>query len=142
MLTLRDISSKIGGTLVGNPELLVAGPSEPKFASEQQLAMALSNKYINEVGLGRAKAALFTKQVDWRALNLEGAIFLNKGKTALYEVNKVFHSPPKCVEGVSQSAFLDNTATIGKNVNIGPFTYVGPNCVIGDNVTIFSNVTI
>ena len=46
MLTLRDISSQIGGTLVGNPELLVAGPSEPKFASEQQLAMALSNKYI------------------------------------------------------------------------------------------------
>ena len=48
MLTLRDISSQIGGTLEGNPELLVAGPSEPKFASEWQLAMALSNKYIRE----------------------------------------------------------------------------------------------
>ena len=142
MFTLRDISSQIGGTLVGNPELLVAGPSEPKFASEQQLAMALSNEYIYEIGLGRAKAALFTKQVDWRALKLEGAIFLNKGKTALYEVNKVFYSPPQGVEGVSQSAFLDDSARIGKNVNIGPFTYVGPNCVIGDNVTIFSNVTI
>ena len=119
MRTLRDISSQIGGTLVGNPELLVAGPSEPKFASEQQLAMALSNKYINDIGLGRAKAALFTnKQVDWRALNLEGAIFLNKGKTALYEVNKVFHSSPKCVEGISKSAFLDDSARLGKNVNI------------------------
>ena len=48
MLTLQDISRQIGGTLVGNPELLVTGPSEPKFASEQQLAMALSNKYITE----------------------------------------------------------------------------------------------
>ncbi len=62
MLTLSDISSQIGGTLEGNPGLSVSGPSEPKFASEQQLAMALSNKYINEIGLGRAKAALFTKQ--------------------------------------------------------------------------------
>ena len=49
MHTLRDISSQIGGTLVGNPELLVAGPCEPKFASEEQLAMALSNKYISEM---------------------------------------------------------------------------------------------
>ena len=73
---------------MGNPKLLVAGPSEPKFASEQQLAMALSNKYINEIGLGSAKAALFTKEVDWKALKLEGAIFLNKGKRALYEVWK------------------------------------------------------
>ena len=49
MLTLRDISSRIGGTLEGNTELLVAGPSEPKYASEEQLAMALSNQYINEI---------------------------------------------------------------------------------------------
>ena len=142
MLTLRDISSRIGGTLEGNSELLVAGPSEPKYASEEQLAMALSDQYINEIELGNAKAALFTKPVNWRALNLEGAIFLNKGKAALYEVNKIFHDRRKCVKGISQSAFVDDTAKIGKNVNIGPFTYVGANCVIRDNVTIFSNVTI
>ena len=138
MFTLRDISNQIGGTLVGNPELLVAGPSEPKFASEQQLAMALSNKYINEIGLGRAKAALFTKQVDWRALKLEGAIFLNKGKTALYEVNRVFHSPPKCGEGVSRSALLDDSAKIGKNVTIDPYVVIGKKVKISNNVVIHS----
>ena len=142
MRTLRDISSQIGGTLEGNPELLVSGPSEPKYASEKQLAMALNDQYTNEIRLGNAKAALFTKPVDWRALKLEGAIFLNKGKTALYEMNRIFHDIPNCVNGISQSAFVDDSATIGKNVNIGPFTYVGSNCVIGDNVTIFSNVTI
>ena len=55
MLTLKDISSGIGGTLEGNSELIVSGLSEPKFASEGQLALALSDQYINEIGLGKAK---------------------------------------------------------------------------------------
>ncbi len=142
MLTLEDISNRIGGTLKGNPNLLVAGPSEPKLANENQLALALSDQYIKDISLGGAKAALFTKNVDWRELNLEGAIFLNRGKSALYKVNKLFYFPPKEVKGISPSAIIDETAKIGKNVNIGPFTSVGVGCVIGDNVNIFSNVTI
>ncbi len=142
MLTLRDISSQIGGTLEGNPELLVTGPSEPRCASKAQLAMAMSDQYINEIKLGNAKAALFTKSVDWRALKLEGAIFLNEGKRALYKVNKIFYDIGNCVKGISKKAFVDESVKVGKNVNIGPFTYVGADCVIGDNVTIFSNATI
>ena len=90
MLTLEDISSRIGGTLEGNPKVLISGPSEPKFASEIQLALALSDQYIKDISLGKAKAALFTKRVDWRGLKLEGAIFLDKGKSALYKVNRLF----------------------------------------------------
>ena len=106
MLTLRDISFQIGGTLEGDSELLVAGPSEPKFASEAQLAMALSDQYINDISLGNAKAALFTKSVNWRELKLEGAIFLNKSKKALYEVNKLFYSLPKGLDGVAEVHLL------------------------------------
>ena len=79
--------------------------------------------------------------MNWRKLNLEGAIFLNTGKKALYQINKLFHYPPKGTKGVSQSAFVDDSAKIGKRVNIGPFSYIGANCVVGDNVTIFSNVS-
>ena len=142
MLTLKDISNGIGGTLEGNSELMVSGPSEPKFANEAQLALALSDQYINEISLGKAKAALFTKYVNWRDLKLEGAIFLNKGKTTLHKINKLFHNPTKGVKGISSYSIIDASARIGKNVNIGPFSYIGSNCVIGDDVTIFSNVTI
>jgi len=142
MLTLQDISNRIGGTLEGNPKLLVCGPSEPKSANETHLALALSEQYIEDIRLGKAKAALFTKKVNWKELKLEGAIFLNRGKSALYKVNKLFHYPPQESKGISSSAIVDETAKIGKDVNIGPFTYIGANCVIGDKVNIFSNVTI
>ncbi len=142
MLTLEDISNRIGGTLEGNPNLLVDGPSEPKVANKTQLALALNDQFIKDIRLGNAKAALFTKSVDWRELKLEGAIFLNERKSALHKVNKLFYKPQNEIKGVSSSAVVDKTAKIGKNVNIGPFTYVGSSCVIGDNVSIFSNVTI
>ena len=99
MLTLEDISSSIGGSLEGNPKLPVSGPREPKFAQKTHLALALSDQYIEDISLGKARAALFTKRVDWKELKLEGAIFLDKGKTALYKVNRLFHSPPKEIEG-------------------------------------------
>ena len=90
----------------------MSGPSEPKSAQKTHLALALSDQYIKEISLGKARAALFTKRVDWKELKLEGAIFLDKGKSALYEVNRLFHSPPKEVEGISPSAVIDETARI------------------------------
>ena len=44
MLTLEDISNKIGGTLEGNPKLSVDGPSEPKEASDRQDKARHKNK--------------------------------------------------------------------------------------------------
>ena len=60
MLSLEDISSGIGGTLEVNSELMVSGRSEPKFASEAQLALALSDQYIDEISLGKATVAYAT----------------------------------------------------------------------------------
>ena len=80
MLTLEYISSRIGGALEGNTKLSVSGPSEPKSAQETHLALALSDQYIKDISLGKAKAALFTKRVDWKELKLEGAIFLEIGR--------------------------------------------------------------
>jgi UDP-3-O-[3-hydroxymyristoyl] glucosamine N-acyltransferase len=142
MLTLEDISNQIGGTLEGNPKLSVDGPSEPKNASDRQLALALSDQYIKDICLGSARAALFTKAVDWKELNLEGAIFLDQGKTALYEINRLFHHLPKGLHGVGQNVIIDKSSRIGKNVSVGPFSIIGTNCRIGDNVTIYPNVTI
>lgn len=142
MYTLEQISSHIGGVLEGNPKILVDGPSEPREASEQKLALALSDKYIKEIGLGGARAALFTKPVDWKELKLEGAIFLDRGKTTLYEINKMFYRLPKVFQGISEKAFIDKSTNLGKNVSVGPFSFIGANCEVGENVTIYPNVTI
>ena len=48
---------------------------------------------------------------------------------------------PKKV-GVSSLAFIDETATIGKDCYIGPFVAIGPKAVIGDGCVLYPHVTI
>ena len=43
---------------------------------------------------------------------------------------------------ISQSAIIENGATIGKNVHISAGCYIGYNCVIGDNTYIDTNTVI
>ncbi len=43
---------------------------------------------------------------------------------------------------ISEQAFIDPTAKIGKNVTIGPFCYIGKDVVIGDNCELTSHVVI
>ncbi|MDC3067752.1 UDP-3-O-(3-hydroxymyristoyl)glucosamine N-acyltransferase [Paracoccaceae bacterium] len=142
MLTLEYIAKKIGAYVEGNKKLLITSPSEPKNASKDQLALALTPDYVEDMKNGNSRAALFSKYLDWRKLNLEGAIFLDKGKTVLYEINKLFHQYPKIGTGINSNSMIESTAKIGKKVVIGAFTFIGSNCEIGDNVIIYPNVTI
>lgn len=43
---------------------------------------------------------------------------------------------------IHESAIIDPSAKIGKNVSIGPWTQIGPNVVIGDDCDIASHVVI
>ena len=78
--TLGEISELIGANLEGNPHINIESPNEPKLCSEDQLAMALSEKYKEDINLGRAKAALFSNPTDWKKFNLDGALFLRGTK--------------------------------------------------------------
>lgn len=44
--------------------------------------------------------------------------------------------------GISKTAIVDSTSTIGKGVRIGPNVVVGPNCKIAENVSIGANTII
>ena len=142
MHTLGEISKLIGAHLEGNPQLKIESPNEPRLCSEQQLAMALSNNYAEEIKVGSAKAALFSTATDWRRFNLEGALFLKGTKKSLYELNKIFYKTPSRDVGVSQQASISKNVNIGENTSVGAFCSIGTGSIIGKNVTIYPNVTI
>jgi UDP-3-O-[3-hydroxymyristoyl] glucosamine N-acyltransferase len=142
MYTLERISKIIGARLEGDPKIKIASPNEPKACSSNQLAMALSDRYVKDINLGMAKVALFTKAIDWKTLNLKAALFLEGTKQSLYELNKLFYQHPKYEKGVSSKSSLSKTVTIGENTSVGAFCSIGDNCKIGNNVVIYPNVTI
>ena len=140
--TLGEISKLIGAHLEGNPHINIESPNEPKLCSEEQLAMALSEKYAEDINLGKARAALFSNPTDWKKFNLEGALFLKGTKKSLYELNKIFYKLPRKTTGVNNQAAISENVNIGDNSAIGAFCSVGAGSTIGNNVVIYPNVTI
>ena len=49
MLTLKEISDALSMPFEGDGSLPISGPSEPKNASENQLALAMTNSFLEDL---------------------------------------------------------------------------------------------
>ena len=68
MIKLSQISSALNVRVEGDHSFKVIGPSEPKLASEKQLAIALDKKFQDEIALGKAKVAFLKDGIDYKSL--------------------------------------------------------------------------
>ena len=73
--TIAEIAQALGARAEGDLGLVVLGPSEPQKAGPDDLALALSAKFAESLGQGKARAALLWDGADWRALGLQAALF-------------------------------------------------------------------
>ena len=129
--TVGEIGAALQLEVLGDPDILITGLSEPDSASPDDLALASSPKYADALGAGHARAALLWADADWEALGLRAAIrparprFALSGLTALADPGQGFGT------GVHPSAIIDPTAEIGADVTIGAGAVIGPEAQIG-----------
>ena len=142
MITLREISESLSMNFEGDGALSISGPSEPKTASQNQLALAMDDKFLKDIGLGEAQAALLVEGTNWKELGLKGAIFVSKSRYAVARINKLFEDEPFEWQGIHKSAIISNNAKIEQDVSIGPFTFVSSLAAIGKGGRIGSHVLI
>ncbi|MEY1555359.1 UDP-3-O-(3-hydroxymyristoyl)glucosamine N-acyltransferase [Yoonia sp. R2331] len=140
-LTVRDIATALGAEALGNAELPVRRPAEPALAAEDDLALAMTPKWSEPLGLSRARAALVWPGADWRALGLEAAIEVPRARLAMAQLTQAFDAP-RAVTGIHPTALIDDSATIGRDVSIGPFSVIGPGAEIGAGTWIDAHVTV
>ncbi|MDG2474089.1 MAG: UDP-3-O-(3-hydroxymyristoyl)glucosamine N-acyltransferase [Paracoccaceae bacterium] len=142
MFSLQEISEYLSMTLVGDGTIPISGPSEPRTAKKNQLALAMDEKFLKDVKLGDAKAALLLEGSDWKDLNLEGALFVKRSRYAVAQVNKLFEEHVFEWVGVHDSAIVSENAELEENVSIGPFSVINSAVKIKKNAKIGSHVFI
>ena len=153
MLTLKEIAEEMGAEFEGDGSIKVIGPSEPRHASELHLAMALNNRYLGDLKLGKARAALLGERINWSDHNLSGVIIVPTPRYAMSKVSKIFHQDDLFFDGIHSSAVINSDlysldicvgpfSFIGKGVKIGKGSKIAANCIISDNVTIGDNARI
>lgn len=158
-ITLQSIAQSLGGTVIGDAELVVNRLVHPKDAtSDQDLVLAFDDGLHHYLESTPAKAVILAKGQEQLAKTFTerfgqnnglgnnkskaGAILVERPRFAMAKLTAIFARPDITQRSIHPSAAVDPTAKIGKNVAIGPLCFVGAHAVIGDNTTLTSQVTI
>lgn len=140
--TAQQIADLLKGQLEGNADAIITKLSkieEGEPGSLSFLANPLYNSYLYTT-----KASLVIVNKDFAAtapfsttlLRVESA---EKAFAALLEMyNKIKLNK----KGISKLAYIDESATVGKDIYAGEFSFVGENARIGNNVKIYPQVYI
>ena len=139
--TVKDIAVALGAKAYGAVELSVSGLSEPASARPDDLALAMSEDYSEQLAQGKARSAVVWAGADWQSLGLKAAIEVPRARLAMAHLTKMMDDAPRPV-GISPHAVIDPTAQIGLDVSIGHFTVIGAGAVIGDGCQIAEHVSV
>lgn len=134
--TIQQIAQSLGAEAAGDLELTIVRASEPGDATADDLALAMSPKYAEELGAGNAQAAIVWPNADWQAMGLKAAIFAPRPRMAMAGVTVMLDAGQGEGQGIHPSAVVDPSAQIGENVSIGPLTVIGANAIIGEGSVI------
>lgn len=141
-LSIQEIAQHVAGKVIGDTDILITGMEQIDLAQPGQLTFIGNQKYLNLWEHSHASAALIGANLEAVAGN-RALIQVDSADLAMVQVLELFApAPPQSTAGVHQTAVVDPTVVLGKNVSIGPGCYLGPHVKVGDDSVLYANVTI
>ncbi len=138
-LNSRKIAELVGGTLIGDEEVLITGINSPDNARMGDVAFFFDVRYRELIKKTGASVLVLSEKID----DYSGCqIIVPDPKLAYARVAALFAPPVTGHSGVSSRAVLDEDVVIGDNVTVYPMVYIGKDAVIGDDVILFPGVFI
>jgi len=141
-ITVAELAQALGAKAVGDVDLTITAPCEPRDAKAGLIALAMDESYHQDLIESAAEVAILWLDADWEALGLKAAIFAPRARYTLSGVNDVFNVEPALATGIHATAAIDPSAEIGPNPSIGPFVVIGANVQIGADARILSHTSI
>lgn len=138
--TLSAVAEASGLRLEGDGALAVARLSHPASAGPDDLAVAMDAAHAALLAKGRARAAVLAEGMDWRALGLDGALFVRRARYALSGLTGAFAAPPAPPAGVHPTAVVAPDAEIAPDAAIGPLCVIGAGARIGAGAALVAQV--
>lgn len=141
-IPLSAVAAALSARLDGNPDIEITGASEPARCGADQLALAMSPRYLEGLLQGGARAAILPDGVDRADHGLEAALFVARPRLAMAHLSHLFDPGPDIAPGIHPTAVIDDSAEIGADARIGPLVVIGARVRIGARARIASHVSI
>ena len=131
--TAQQIAELIKGRVEGDKDAKVSSFAKIEEGHEGAISFLSNKKYLHYIYETKSSVVLVDESLALeRNVNCT-LIRVKSAYEAVAQLLQLYESMKPRKRGISDLAFIDPTATIGKDCYIGPFAYIGPKCVIGDN---------
>jgi UDP-3-O-[3-hydroxymyristoyl] glucosamine N-acyltransferase len=136
VLTAAAIAEAVGGRLVGDPAISIAGVAPLDRACPTDLSFLGTAKYAPAFATSRAGVVLMSPELAESPGQAPSRVVVDRPQEALLSLLPRFHRPAEAAAGVHQTAIIGRAARLGRNVSLGPYAIVGAGVVLGDNVVV------
>ena len=138
-LTLREIAAYVDGKVIGEPDINISGVSEIQNSLPGTITFLGNPKYKQFLTETQAEA-IFVRNEDH--LNGKNGIVVSNPQLAMARTLRLFFPQTSFEPSIHESAVIDSTVSVGKNIFIDAGVVIKSGASIGDNSIIGANVVI
>ena len=138
-LSLGEIAVMVGGVVRGNPEHHVSGVAPFERAGQEEITLAGSAPYWNNLDKTRAGAVIIPPGVECGHIN---GIETENPQVVFTKLINLFAEREVSVSGISRKAVIGRHFSCGRDARIWPGVVIADNVRLGDQVVIYPGVFI
>jgi UDP-3-O-[3-hydroxymyristoyl] glucosamine N-acyltransferase len=156
-MTLKEISRILGGTVIGQDDVIIKNIMSIEEANEGDLTFIANKKYLKKMKLTQASAILAPPQTVAEGKNL---IIVTDPYASMGKLLMIFFPVEHGHKGISKDAYIEEGAIVSPEANVFPAAfisrgakidkgaviypgvYIGRNAAVGENSIIYANVTV
>lgn len=136
------IAGLVEGTVVGNPEATVSDFAKIEEGRPGCISFLANDKYEHYIYTTKSSIVLVNEDFEPKQDIKATLIKVSNAREAVAKLIRAYTSMTPKPKGIDSMAFIDPTATIGKDVYLGPFVAIGPKAVIGDGCVLHPHATV
>ncbi|WP_353684898.1 UDP-3-O-(3-hydroxymyristoyl)glucosamine N-acyltransferase [Thermodesulfovibrio sp. 3907-1M] len=133
-MKLSEIAKIFNAKVEGDEDIEISGVKGVEDCEEGDITYIAGSKYIESAKISKASAFIVKEKVE--GLNKPQLIVSNP-QLVFAKLLELFYVKPHPLKGVSEKAFVAETAKLGKNVTVYPYVWIDENVTIGDNTVVF-----
>ncbi|MBO7069228.1 MAG: UDP-3-O-(3-hydroxymyristoyl)glucosamine N-acyltransferase [Bacteroidaceae bacterium] len=136
------IADLIGGTVVGDPKVTVNNFAKIEEGKPGCISFLSNDKYERYIYDTECSIVLVNNNFRPKQEIKATLIRVDDAREAVAKLLQIYESMKPKRKGISELAFIDPTAIIGKDCYIGPFVAIAEGVEIGDGCVFHPHVTI
>ena len=136
----KQIAEMLKGVLEGDESVTITKLAKIEEGEKGAISFLANPKYTQYIYTTKASLVIVDKDLELTAPVEATLLRVDSAEKAFSQLLEMYNQVKLNKVGVSKQGFIDESATVGKDIYLGEFAVIGENAKIGNNVKIYPQV--